>query len=287
MAQAIQIAQADGASATVADITIDQIVLGSVTIGQLNLQGASLDLNSGSASLGGVRIVLTLDFQFDWWINLGFWSDSGNADLGSLSFALDLGDIAIPSLGNIPLSVPNIALASLNAAFAPISSIDLGGGAFAGISATSMTLPKNGFTIAGLGFGPVSIAGIQIPEATAAQVSFQQFHPNASIVFPSATLGPVQIPSAAAADVQTTAPVSFNGSASEQALSLSLGVLGGSINVTPTAFVNIGSLALHGVALTGTVAQAILNNIGVPVDIHGINLNNVDIAQVTATGITL
>jgi hypothetical protein len=287
MAQTIQIAQASGASATVADITIDQIVLGSVTIGQLNLEGASLDLNSGSASLANVRIVLTLDFQFDWWINLGFWSDSGNADLGSLSFALDLGNVAIPSLGNIPLSVPNIALASLNAAIAPISSIDLGSGAFAGISATSVALPKNGFTLTGLGFGAISIAGIQFPEAGAAQLSFQQFHPNASIVFPSATLGPVQVPSAAAADVQTSAPVSFNGSASEQALSVSLGVLGGSINVTPTAFVSIGSLTLHGVALSGTVAQAILKNIGVPLDIHGINLNNIDIAQVTATGITL
>jgi hypothetical protein len=287
MAQTINLAQIAAASATVADIKIDEIVLGGVTIGQLTLQGTSLDLASGSASLQNVRIVITLDFEFDWWINLGFWSDSGTADLGSLSIPLDLGNVAIPSLGNIPLSVPNLALAGLNAAFAPISAIDLGGGTVSGVSVTNTVLPKNGFTLTGLGFGAISIASIQIPEGTAAQVAIQEFRPNASIVFPSATLGPVQIPSASAADVQTTSPVSFNGSASQQALSLSLGVLGGSIKVTPTAFVSIGALQLQGVALTGTVAQAILQNIGVPVDVHGINLNGIDIAQINATNITI
>jgi hypothetical protein len=287
MAQAINIAQATGASATLADIKVDQIVLGGVTIGELALHGTSLDIASGSAALQNVRVVITLDFQFNWWINLGFWSDSGSADLGSLSFALDLGNVSIPSLGNIPLSIPNLALASLNAAFAPVTSIDLGGGNLAGITATNMTLPKDGFTLSGLGFGAISIGSIQVPEATAAQVSIQDFHPNSSIVLPSAMLGPVQIPSVNASDIQTTAPVSFNGAASQQSLSISLGVLGGGINVTPTAYVSIGSLALQGVALTGTVAQAILKNIGVPVDIQGISLNSIDITQVSATNITL
>ncbi len=287
MAQTFNIAQAGGASATVADIKIDQIVLGGVTIGELDLQGTSLDLNSGSASLDSVRIVLSLDFKFDWWINLGFWSDSGNSDLGSLSFALDLGNVSVPSLGNIPLGIPNIAVASLSAAFAPITSIDLGSGNIAGIAATSLALPKNGFTLSGLGFGSVSIGSIAVPEVSAAQLTVQEFHPTASIVMPSATLGPIEIPSASASDIQTTAPISFNGAASQQALSVSLGVLGGSINVIPTAYVSIGALALRGVALTGTVTQAILKNIGVPVDVQGINLSNIDIAQVTATGITL
>jgi len=287
MAQTISIAQASAASAVAADIKIDQIVLGGVTIGELSLDNTTLDINSGSASLDSVRMVLSLDFKFDWWINLGFWSDSGNSDLGSLSFALELGDVSIPSLGNIPLAVPNIALAGLEAAFAPVTSIDLGGGNIAGIAATNIALPKNGFTLTGLGFGAVNIGSIDVPEAAAAQFTVQDFHPTASIVMPSATIGPVQVPSASASDIQTTSPVSFNAAASQQALSLSLGVLGGSINVIPTAYVSIGALALRGVTLTGTVAQAILKNIGVPVDIQGISMNDIDIAQLNATSITL
>jgi hypothetical protein len=287
MAQTINIAQATVAGGAVADIKIDEIVLGGVTIGQLTLQGTSLDVVSGSASLGNVRIVITLDFSFDWWINLGFWSDSGSANIGSLSFGLNLGNVAIPSLNNIPLEVPNVVLANLSAVVAPLMSIDLGGGVFTGATATNLVLPKNGLTLTGLGLGSVSIASVQVPEATAAGVAIQDFHPNAKLVLPSATLGPVQIPSASAANIQATTAISFTGNASQQGAGLNLGVLGGTINVTPTALVSIGSLLLQGVSLSGSVTQAILTSIGVPVDIHGINLSAIDISQVNVNNITL
>lgn len=286
MAQ-MNVAQVSAASGTVADIKVGEIVLGGLTIQQLSLQGTSLDIAAASASLTGVRVVINLDFQFDWWVNLGFWSDSGSADLGSLSFGIDLGNVAIPSLNRIPLSIPNIVVANLSAAAAPITSVDLAGGSFAGLVASNLTLPKNGFTLSGLGVGAVSIASVEAPEATAASISLQDFHANANVVIPSATLSSVQVPSATAADVEATTTVSFNGTASQQVLPLSLGILGGSINVTPTAYISIGTLQLTGVALSGAVTQAILENIGVPVDIKQINLNAIDIAQISATNITL
>jgi hypothetical protein len=283
----INIAQLAAASGTVADIKVGEIVLGGVTIGQLTLENTSLAINAGSAALTGVRVVVNLDFQFDWWINLGFWSDSGSADLGSLSFGIDLGSVAIPSLNHIPLSIPNIVVSNLSAAVAPVANIDLGGGTLTGLAADQIALPKNGFTLSGLGLGAVSIASLQAPEGTAASFTIQEFHPNANVTLPSATLSSVQVPSATAADVEATATVSFNGTASPQVLPLSLGVLGGSINVTPTAFISIGTLQLTGVALSGSVAQAILSNIGVPVDVKQINLNAIDISQFNVTGISL
>lgn len=258
-----------------------------MTIGQLSLQGTSVDIASGSASLANVRIVITLDFTFNWWINLGFWSDSGSANIGSLSFGLSLGDVAIPSLNNIPLSIPNVVLSNLSAVIPPVMSLDLGGGVFTGITATNAAIPKNGFTLTGLGLGAVSIANAQVPEATVAAVAIQDFHPNANVVLPSATIGPLQIPAASAADIQATTAISFTGNASPQGASLNLGVLGGTINVTPTAFVSIGSLVLQGVSLSGSVTQAILESIGVPVDIRGINLGAIDITQINVNNITL
>jgi len=283
----INIAELSAASGTVADIRIGEIVLGGVTIGQLTLENTSLAINAGSAALSGVRIVLNLDFQFDWWINLGFWSDSGSSDLGSLSFGIDLGNVAIPSFSHIPLSVPNIVVQNLSAVIAPVANLDLGGGTFTGLTANQFALPKNGFTLSGLGLGAVSIAGVQAPEATAASLTIQEFHPNAKVTLPSATLSSVQVPSATAADIEATSTVSVSGTASQQALAVSLGVLGGSINVTPTAFISIGALQLTGVALSGSVAQAILSNIGVPVDAKQINLNTIDISQLNVTGISL
>lgn len=284
MAQTITIAQANVASGAIADIKVDEIVLGGVTIGQLTLQGTSLDIASGAAYLDNVRIVLTLEFAFDWWINLGFWSDSGTAELGSQSFGLSLGNVDIPSL-TIPLSIPNVVLANLSAAVAPITSIDLGGGTFSAISLANVVLPKNGFTFSGFGLGAISIASVQVPETTVATASIQGFHPNANIVLPNATVGPVQIPSASAADIQSTAPISVSGSASQQGLGLNLGVLGGTLNVTPTAYVSIGALQLQGVSLSGSVTQVILESIGVPVGLSGINLSSIDIGQIDAVNI--
>lgn len=286
MAQTINIAQASVVSGAIADIKIDEIVLGGLTIGQLVLQGTSLNVAAGSAFLDNVRIVITLDFTFGWWINLGFWSDSGTADLGSLSFGLSLGNVSIPSLNNIPLTVPNAVLANLSAAIAPITSIDLGGGTFGATTASNVVLPKSGFALTGLGLGAVSIAGVQVPETTVAAISIQDVHPSANIVLPNASLGPVQIPSATAADVQGTAPVSLSGTASQQGLGLNLGLLGGTLNVTPTAYISIGAVQLQGVSLSGSVTQAILQNIGVPVDLQGISLSNIDIGQVSVASIT-
>ncbi|MGA7341740.1 MAG: hypothetical protein WBE72_24785 [Terracidiphilus sp.] len=287
MAQTINISQANVVSGTAAEIKIDQITLGGVTIGQLVLNGTSLNVASGSALLDNVRIVITLEFAFDWWINLGFWSDSGSADLGSLSFGLSLGNVSIPSLNNIPLTVPNIVLANLSAVIAPLTSVDLGGGSFNAITAANIVLPKNGYTLTGLGLGAVSIASLQIPETTMASIGIQDFHPNANVVLPSATIGPVEIPSATAADVLGTAPVNLSGTASQQGLGVSLGVLGGTLNVTPTAYISIGTLQLQGVSLSGSVTQAILENIGVPVDLSGINLSTIDIGQINAVNIAL
>jgi hypothetical protein len=287
LAQTIHISQANFVSAAVADIKIDEIVLGGVTIGQLLLQGTSLNVAAGSAFLNNVRLVIALDFSFNWWINLGFWSDSGTADLGSLSFGLSLGNVSVPSLNHIPLSVPNIVLANLGAVVSPLTSIDLGGGSLGAITATNIALPKDGFSLTGLGLGAVSIAGLQVPETTVATVSIQDFHPNANIVLPNASLGPVQIPSASAADVQSTAPVSLSGTASPEGLGLSLGILGGTLNVTPTAYISIGTLQLQGVSLSGAVTQALLQNIGVPVDLRGINLSAIDIGEISAVNIAL
>jgi hypothetical protein len=288
VAQKFNIAEVDAASGTVVDIEIDKIVLGSAIVGQLVLQNTSLDIAAQRAYLQNVQVIMELDFSFDWRINLGFWSDSGSDSLGSLSIPVDLGSIAVPSLNNIQLNIPSFATnQNVSANIAPLTSVDLGGGAFTGLTATKIAVPANGFKLTGLGIGAVSIASVQVPQTTVAKVTIQDFHPNANILVPSVQLTGIQLPAASAADIQSTAPITFDADASSQGLGLDLGVISGTILVTPIAHISIGSLSLQGVTLSGSVPTATIQNVSVPVDIRGINLSSVSIGQIDVTNITL
>ncbi len=288
VSQKFNIAEVDAASGTMVDLEIDKIVLGSASIGELTLQNTSIDLKSGSAFLKTVQVVLQLEFTFDWWVNIGFWSDSGSASLGSLDIPVDIGDISVPSLNNIPLTIASMTTTgAITTTIAPLNNVDLGGGSFSGLTATKIAVPANGFQLTGLGIGAVSIASVQVPQTTVAKVTVQDFHPNANIVVPNVQLSNLNLPNAKAADIQTTSPINFDADATSRGLSLSLGVVGGTIWVTPIAHIGIGSLLLQGVTVSAAIPTATIQNVSVPIDVRGINVSSVSVGQINATNMTL
>src|SRR6202035_308188 len=140
--------------------------------------------------------------------------DSGTDPLGGLSVPFNLGDVSIPSLNNIPLSIPSIVANNVTAAVAPITSVDLGGGSFTGLTAASIAVPQGGFTLTGLQVASVNLSSVEIPETGVGSVKVQDFHPNANVALPSVQLGPIVISSADAGSISTTNAIAFNGSAS-------------------------------------------------------------------------
>jgi hypothetical protein len=288
VARKINIAQVLAAAGQIADIEVDKIVVGSARIGQLTLNGTSLNLRSGSAYLRNVRIVVELQLSLDWWFDIGVAHGHGTDDLGSTPpFGIDLGNVLVPSLNDIPLTIPNVTATDVAADFAPITNLDLTGGGFTGLNATNAMIPADGFQLAGLGVGSVSVGNVQVPRTLVEKVSIQDFRPNGDIVVPSVRLAPLQLPSANAGDIRTGAAIAFDGIASKQGLAANLGIFGVTIWVTPTAHINIGSMDLQGVSIEGSVNQATIQNVSVPVDIRGINLKMIDIGQIDVNSITL
>jgi hypothetical protein len=286
--QKFNIAEITVANGSMVDIEVDKVVLGSATVGHLVLQGTTMDVKSGSAFLENVRVVLELDFSFDWWVNLGFWSPSGSDSLGSISIPVNLGNIAVPSLQNIPLVIPTLATTQpVSATIVPLTSLNLGGGTVTGITATKTAIPASGFQLSGMGIGGVSVASVQVPQTTVAKVTVQDFHPNGNIVVPSMQMAGIQLPAAQAANIDTTAPINFDADMSRAGLSFDLGVVGGTIWVTPIAHIGIGSMLLQGVTVSATVPSATLQDISVPVDVRGINLTSVTLGQVDVTNVSL
>jgi hypothetical protein len=284
MVRRINIAQILAASGNLGDIEVDKIVLGSAHIDQLIVQGTTLDLHSGSAFLQNVRTILDLNLSLDWSVSIGFASASGTINLGTLSFGINLGNILVPTLNNIPISIPQISASNVTADIAPISNIDLGGGTFTAVNAT---IPANGFQLTGLGLGSLSLSTLQVPQTTVDKVSIQDVSPNRNIVVPSVQLNQLQLPAAAAADIQTTAPIAFTAIASAQGVSASAGVISVSLWATPVIHISIGSLLLQNVSISGTVNRATIQNVSVPVDIRGVNLKTISIGQIDVNNITL
>jgi hypothetical protein len=88
--------------------------------------------------------------------------------------------------------------------------------------------------------------------------------------------------------MQTAAPITFDSQASSLGPPFSLdGIFGVTIWVSPIADVNIGSLLLQSVSISGTVKQASIQNVSVPVDVRRINLKTINIGQIYVNNITL
>ena len=283
------VAQVQVASGQTAGIEIAKIVPGPAQVGGLSLTGTSLAINSGTALLQNVRFLLQLEFTLTYWYNLGFGiSGNGSDNLGTIAIPFNVGNVLVPTLNNIALTIPNVAATDVTASIAPIVNLILGSAGFTGLVADTITLPSNGFQLGGLGLGPVSIGSVQVPNALVGNVSIADFSPTGNIMVPSVQLNNIQLPSANAADIQSVAPIAINNiESSPQGVSANLGIFGVGIVVTPIINTFIGSLVLSGVSISGSVTQAEVQNISVPIVISGINLKTISIGAIDVNNITL
>jgi hypothetical protein len=284
----INIANAKVASGQVADIDIGNISFGEAHVGQLSLNGTSLSINSGTAFLQNVRFLLQLQFTLNYWYSILWVSGSGSENLGTIAFPFNVGDVLVPTLNSISLAIPNVTATNVTSGIAPIVNLALGAGGFTGLEADSIKLPTAGFQLGGLGLGAVSIADVQVPNALVGKVSIADFTPTGNVVVPSVQLQNIQLPSASAGNIQSVDPIAINNIvASAQGVSADFGIFGVSIMVTPIINTYIGSLTLNGVSISGSVTQAEIQNISVPIAISGIDLKTITIGAIDVSNITL
>jgi hypothetical protein len=156
------------------------------------------------------------------------------------------------------------------------------------VTANSIAIPQGGFTLNGLQVASLSLASVDVPRTGVGSVAVQDFRPSATVSLQSLQIGPLVIPSAHAGNIATSTPIAFNGSASKQkGPDFDLGVFGGTLSVVPSFFVSIGSLLLNGVTLSMTVQHALLQALGIPIDIQGIELSTVHVDNIVANNVTL
>jgi hypothetical protein len=283
-ARTIKIAQFTSTSGTISDLAVEQLVLGDITIDKLLLQDAHATVNSGSAFLNSVRVNLELAFTLDWWVDIAIHSDKGSADLGSMSFNVDVGNIQIPSLQQIDLAIPSVAVNNVHASIAPVNNLDLGAASLADVKGNNGVLATDGFQVSGLGIGTLALSSLDIPKTTIEEATIGQFAPNSHVVLPAAQVSGVQLPSTSVGTVQSDVIVT-DAAVDKKGLTADLGIFGFTLWVTPIAHMHIQSLTLQDVALAASVREAAISNVQIPLELHGIKIKGIQLNALAVSNV--
>jgi len=285
----IDISQIAVVSGTAGSLGVERVELGEATIDRLVVQGVSASIQAGTTLLQDVRFVLELRLSVDWWYDFGWLGSGGDTvNLPSLSFGLTLGNVLVPSLDDINLTVPSATVNDAGAAIAPISNLDLGGATFRDMRVDDTELPSAGFGLAGMELGAVTIDKVGLPATTSRALRVGHFTPNAPLHLPAAEVTGIEIPAAQIPNVVSQGAVDIeDAQATRRGVSLSLGLFGFTFWVQPVFDIHIGQLTLTDVSASASIDRLRLEDVSAPVTIRGVTMGDLQLEQLTVNQISI
>lgn len=286
--RAIDISQVMVASGNIGSLRVADLRLGAATVDRLVVEGVSAGIHAGSAFLQDVRILLELRLSVDWWYDIWVWDDSGSQGLGSLSFGIGIGNVAVPSLRDIDLAIPRATVTDASLNVAPIANLDLGASRFADLRLEDTRLPASGFGLNGLQLGAVTVASVGAPDATARSLAIGEFTPDNPIRLPAVEVANIRVPAARVPNIVSQGAINIdNAQATRRGVSLDLGVLGFTFWAAPVVDIHIGTLTLSNVALSAGIDRLRVEDVAVPVTVRGVSAGDLRLEQLTVNQISL
>ena len=286
--RAIDISHVLVASGNIGSLRVADLRLGEATVDRLVVEGVSASVHAGSAFLQDVRILLELRLSVDWWYDIWVWDDSGSQGLGSLSFVIGIGNVAVPSLRDIDLAIPRATVTDASLNVAPIQNLDLGGAGFRGLRIDDTKLPASGFGLSGLQLGAVTVASVGAPDATARSLAIDEFAPRSPIRLPAVEVANIRVPSAQVPNVVSQGAVNIdNAQATRRGVSLDLGILGFTFWAAPVVDIHIGTLTLSNVSLSAGIDRLRVEDVSVPVTVRGVSDGDLRLEQLTVNQISI
>lgn len=285
----INIAHIGAVSGTASTLGVDRIELGEATIDRLVIQGISADIRAGTTLLQDVRFVLELRLSVDWWYDFGWLGSGGDTvDLPSLTFGLSLGNVLVPSLQDIDLSIASATVNDVEVALTPVSNLDLGGVQFRRLSVDDTRLPAAGFGLSGMEVGAVTVDGVEFPASVSRQLGLGELQPNNPLRLPSAEVTGIDIPSVQIPSVVSQGAIDIeDAQASRRGVRLSLGLFGFTFWVRPVFDLHIGQLVLSDVSAATSIDRLRLEELSAPLTIRGVRMGDVQLEQLTVNQISI
>ena len=286
--RSIDIARVLVGAGTLGTLRIQDIGIGAATVDRLVVQGINAGIHAGSAFLQNVRILLELRLSVHWWYDVGLWSDSGDQGLGSLSFALGIGNVAVPSLSDINLAVPSATVTGASLNVEPVRNLDLGSASLRDVRVEDVKLPASGLGLTGLELGAVTVASVGVPDATARSLSVAELTPSGALRLPAVEVGNIQVPAAQVPNVTSMGAVDIaNAQATRRGVELDLGVIGFTFWAAPVVDIHIGTLILSNVSLSAAIDRLRVEGVSLPVTVHGVSAGDLRFERLTVNQISL
>jgi hypothetical protein len=288
----IDIQQVSLAQAGIQSIEIGKFSVGPVKIGQLKLNNVSLGFSTGQAELTNVSLEIKLQLALVWSVDIPMPWPFGNytiasttTDLGSLTLDLPVGNVNIPGMQQITVTMAEAGMANLQANGSPISSLGLGAANATQVVMSSLTLPTGDFQLIGMALSDAQLAGISLPTGNIGSITVGEVKGDA-LPLSQLVIAGLNLPKTAIANIVSGA-MNATATGDTEELDADLGVLTVGLQVTPSVTMSIGQLTLSGLTAGGTIGSAALSGITIPYDIRDLTLTNVnlDTIQVPAVGV--
>jgi hypothetical protein len=272
-------------------VSVGQVAIGPITVGQLVLNGTDFSMSGAHGVLRNVGVTVTLHISVEWHIHIGLPDgipdiDVGDTyDLGSFSFSMPVGDIVIPALNNVHVNIPNLTAQNISASASPLS-LQLGNVAAEQIEALDATLPTAGFTITGLTLSSVVVNGIDVPAANISQTTVGHLHGD-PLKIPVLTLGGLNLPTVQIPLVNSSAPLDIPATLQERSVGFDAGILRLAIHIQPSALSHIDHLEITGANASATASQIVLHDVTLPYDALNLTLSQIGIDTIDIPAFTV
>ncbi|HEY1298462.1 MAG TPA: hypothetical protein VGJ60_35715 [Chloroflexota bacterium] len=283
------VAEADIQKAGANTLSVGQVGIGPITIGQLVVNNFELNTAADGAFLRNFVVTLTYVMRLDWHLHIELpgksIDDSGSEDLDSPQFIVGFGDVKVPGLENLKIAFDSLTAPSVSATSNPVAGIELGAAVAEQIQARNLKLPTAGFTLSGLGIGGLNVGGVGVPAASVDAVTIGRVHGDATPLG-QMTLSNLNLPAASVPDI-TSQGVDTVATPKPKAFHLDLGCLDLTLRVNPTAEAHIDQLVISNVKASTSVGRIELNNVVAPYELLNLTLSQVGIETITVPSVAI
>jgi hypothetical protein len=270
-------------------IDVGQVGIGPIHIGQVILSDVELNTTTAGAELRNFRVTVTHALTLEWHLHIEIpghvIDEHGTEDLPDPVFTCDFGNVSVPGLEKIRISMASLTADNVEATATPVANVQLGAAVAEAIRARNLVLPAQGFSLAGIGVGSLQVAGFGAPAASLESVTIQRLHgeatPPGGMTLSNLALSGASIPDITGNVVDViAAPLG-------KAYHLDLGCLNLTLKIKPQAEAHIDQLVIGDVSADTRIGRVELHNVIAPFELLNLTLSELGIETMEIPSVAL